>query len=110
MSTRGLGPLQSRLLTALRERGAYFVSLEQLAYFAAGIADLDDRLYWRKGPKPTGSTYKSVARAVSTLRRRGLLEGCLVGSRCTTTPGRKFRNPTTCLWVRVSQVETLERP
>jgi hypothetical protein len=107
MSTRGLGPLQSRLLTALQEH-ATFVTLERLVYFAAGIAELDDRLYWRKGPKPTASVYSSTARAVASLRGRGLLEGCLVGSR-RTAPGGRFRNPSTCLWVRVSQVETSEQ-
>lgn len=68
---RPLGPLQNKLLAALRRHGRD-TTLEGLAALSAGlIPDLDARPPY--GRAPTRSEYVSTARAVAALRRRGLI-------------------------------------
>lgn len=75
---RSLGPLQLKLLYALRRHGRE-ASLERLVAFAAGLVpNLDARPPYGS---PRRSTYVSVARAVATLRRRGLVETKAAGTR-----------------------------
>jgi hypothetical protein len=77
-----LGPLQTKLLTALRRHG-HEVSLGSLAAFAAGlIPDLKARPPYGRAPRR--ATYVAVARAVAGLRRRGLVSTTMAG----TTRGR----------------------
>jgi hypothetical protein len=77
--SRPLGPLQTRLLAALRRHGRE-TTLERLAALSAGlIPNLDARPPY--GQAPTRSQYVSAARAVATLRRRGLIRTHSPGSR-----------------------------
>ncbi len=99
-----LGSLQSRLLEALRRHGRPS-TLQALVALAAGITtDLAARppSDW----VPTRATYTATGRAVSGLRRRGLVTTWVVG----TTKGRmewhvgghsvwRFKNPSTRLMV-----------
>ena len=109
--TRPLGPLQLRLLDALRRHGRE-TSLGSLAAFAARlIPDIGARL-----PAHVAASrpqYSAVARAVAALRRRGLIETRMAGSTCgrmTWLPapdGRcravwQFRNPTRRLHVKLA--------
>jgi hypothetical protein len=109
---RPLGPLQLRLLDALRHHRRE-ASLGSLAALAAGlIPDLGDaRLPAHRGVSP--ARYSAVARAVAALRRRGLIETRMAGStrgRMTWLPapdGRRrpvwqFRNPTRRLHVKLA--------
>ncbi len=73
-----LGALQRRLLHAVRRHGSE-ASLESLAALAAGlIQDLGARP--PQGRAPTRSQYVAVARAVASLRRRGLVEARIMGT------------------------------
>jgi len=102
--THPLGPLQTRLLDALRARAGY-MSLPHLAAFAAGLAALDGP--YLGTPRPPASLYASTARGVKTLRRRGLVESRLLGVR--HAPAGRQAHPSTCLWVRAtSPVESFE--
>jgi hypothetical protein len=75
---RPLGPLQHRLLLALRRHGRK-ASLQILAALAAGlINDLDTRPPYRWVPRR--ATYVAVARAVAVLRRRGLVDTTMTGT------------------------------
>jgi hypothetical protein len=75
---RPLGPLQQKLLTALRRHGRE-TTLEGLAAFAAGlIPDVQTRPPY--GQAPTRSQYVSTARAVATLHRRGLVHTKVTGT------------------------------
>jgi hypothetical protein len=74
----GLGPLQLKLLHALRRHGRE-TSLESLAAYAAGlIPDLATRP--PHSPLPRRSTYVSVSRTVASLRRRGLVDTKVAGT------------------------------
>ncbi len=108
---RTLGPLQLRLLDALRHHGRE-ASLGSLAAFAAGlIPDL--------GTRPPAQAfaswaqYTATARAVANLRRRHFIDTRMVAS----TRGRlvwplaadgrprpiwQFRNPTRLLYVKMA--------
>jgi hypothetical protein len=101
--------LQQLLLDALRRHGRV-ASLESLAALAAGlIPNLDTRPPY--GRAPARARYVAVARAVATLRRRGLVDA----RRTPTKRGRlewqfgpvgrlrpvwRFSHPGTRLWVR----------
>jgi hypothetical protein len=103
------GPLQLKLLAALRRDGRES-SLGALAAFAAGlIPDLGTRLPAQQGP--SRAQYSAAARAVAALRRRGLIQTRMVAStrgRMLWLPaadGRpcpvwRFRNPTRSLFVK----------
>jgi hypothetical protein len=68
---RTTGPLQRKILAALRRHGRE-APLEDLAALAANlIADLDLRPPY--GRAPSAAQYKATARAVAALRRRGLV-------------------------------------
>jgi hypothetical protein len=70
--TGELGPLQLKLLAALR-RHASESTLENLVAFAAGfVPDLATRPPINR--KPPRAVYASTARAVAALRRRGLVQ------------------------------------
>ena len=74
----GLGPLQLKLLHALHRHGRE-TSLESLAALAVGlIPDLATRP--PKEPLPRRATYVAVARAIATLRRRGLVHTEMAGT------------------------------
>jgi hypothetical protein len=73
-----LGPLQVKLLQALRRYGCE-TSLESLAAYAAGlIPALGTRPPIVPGPRR--ATYVAVARAIATLRRRGLVHTEVIGT------------------------------
>jgi hypothetical protein len=75
---RPLGPLQQKLLAALRRHGRE-TTLGSLAALSAGfIPDLVDRPPC--GRVPTRSEYVSVARSVAALRRRGLVHTEVAGT------------------------------
>jgi len=105
------GPLQLRLLAALRRHGRE-TNLTSLAAFAAGlIPDLATRPPAQTGASP--AQYSAVARAVAALRRRGLVQARMVGSMrghmvwLPAADGRRrpvwrFQNPTRCLFVRLA--------
>jgi hypothetical protein len=108
---RPLGPLQLRLLGALRHHGRE-ASLQSLAAFAAGlIPDL--------GTRPpaqafaTWAQYTATARAVAALRRRHFIDTRMAASTRgrmmwpPATEGRprpvwQFRNPTRLLYVKMT--------
>jgi hypothetical protein len=74
----GLGPLQLKLLHALHRHGRE-TSLESLAAYAAGLVpDLATRPPFVMVPRR--SAYVSVARAITTLRRRGLVDTEMAGT------------------------------
>jgi hypothetical protein len=103
--SRPLGPLQRRLLDALR-RHAGQASLAALTAFVAGlIPDLNARP--PEGRIPRRAVYVATARAVAALRRRGLVDTEIAGTakgRLEWAPGARplwrFRNPSTRLLVR----------
>jgi hypothetical protein len=107
----GLGPLQQRLLHALRRHGRE-TNLGALAAFAAGaIPDLGTRLSAHQAP--SRAQYNATSRAVAALRRRGLIETRMAAStrgQITWLPpvdGRprsvwRFRNPTRRLFVKLA--------
>jgi hypothetical protein len=114
--TRHLGPLQQQLLHALRRHGRE-ATLVSLAALAAGlVSDLQARLPLDRAP--SRAQYSSTARAISALRRRGLvttltagiakgrIEWCS-GDRWPPSPLWRFRNPSTRTLVRAVPVETL---
>src|SRR4051812_13517970 len=73
-----LGPIQHKLLAALRRHGRD-TTLESLAALSAGlIPDLNARPPY--GRLPTRSQYASAARAVATLHRRGLIHTEVAGT------------------------------
>jgi hypothetical protein len=109
---RGLGTLQLKLLTALRRHGRA-TNLESLAALAAGLTpDLDARPPY--GRSPSRATYVATARAVAALRRRGLVQTKMVGTRRGRIewirmlpdgrphPRFRFRNPSKYLLVTCS--------
>jgi len=108
---RGLGPLQQRLIHALRRHG-HETNLGALAAFAAGaIPDLGTRLPAHQAP--TRAQYSATARAVAALQRRGLIQTRMAVStrgRITWLPpvdGRprsvwRFRHPTRRLFVKLA--------
>jgi len=112
--SRGLGPLQLKLLAALRAHGQE-ASLEVLASFAASlIPDLGARLPY--GRAPSRAKYVATARAVATLCRRGLVETETYGTtrgviewyrdECgVVRPKWRFRNPTKRVMVTYSLPE-----
>lgn len=102
--TAPLGPLQKRLLDALRRHGRN-CSLQSLAALAAGIIP-DLNACPPFGWMPPRAGYVATARAIAALRRRGLVTTRMIG----TTKGRiewptdgkpvwRFRNPSTRLVV-----------
>lgn len=107
--SRPLGPLQQKLLAALRRHGRD-TTLESLAALSAGlIPDLNARPPF--GRDPSRPKYVSVARAVSTLHRRGLVDvevagvarGCLEwpkNANAGARPAWRFRHPGKRLRVR----------
>jgi hypothetical protein len=102
---RPLGPLQLKLLAALRRHGRA-TTLGNLTALAAGlILDLDTRPPY--GWVPPRAAYVAVARAVAGLHRRGLVDTTMTG----TAKGRlewsqnarpvwRFRHPGKRLIVR----------
>jgi hypothetical protein len=102
---RGLGPLQRRLLHALRRHGRD-TSLQSLAALASGlIPDLGTRPPY--GGRTPHSRYVSVARAVAALRRLGLVDTQMAGTRKgrlewsqNARPVWRFRHPSKRLIVR----------
>jgi hypothetical protein len=108
---RGLGPLQLKLLTALRRHGRE-ATLGSLAALAAGLSpNLNARPPY--GRAPSRAQYVSVARAVAALRRRGLVHttmagtkrGCLEWPRSAAGAARpvwRFRHPGKRLIVRAT--------
>lgn len=107
--SRTLGPVQLKLLHALRRHGRE-ATLESLAAFAAGlIPNLEARSPY--GRAPSRAQYVSVARAVAALRRRGLVRTETAGTargriEWTRTPAGtmrpvwRFRHPGKRLIVR----------
>jgi hypothetical protein len=103
--SRPPGPLQRKLLGAMRRHGRA-TSLASLAALAAGLVpDLDTRppYCW----VPPRATYVSVARAVAGLRRRGLVDTEVAGTKKgrlewprNTRPVWRFRHPGKRLIVR----------
>jgi hypothetical protein len=76
---RGPGSLQLKLLTALHRHGRE-ATLGSLAALAAGLTlDLDARPPY--GQAPSRAKYVAVARAVATLRRRGLVHTEMTGTK-----------------------------
>jgi len=109
--SRALGPLQQRLLNALRRHGRE-TNLGALAAFAAGaIPDLVTRPPAHQGP--SRAQYSAASRAVAALRRRGLVQTRMAASTrgrnlwLPATDGRlrplwQFRNPTRRLFVKLA--------
>ena len=104
-----LGPLQLKLLHALRRHGRE-ASLVSLADIAAGLIP-DRATRPPQEPLPRRATYVSVARAVATLRRRGLVHAEMAGTAIgrlewpqnatgTVRPVWRFRHPGKRLIVR----------
>ena len=111
-----MGPLQEKLLHALRRHGRE-TSLASLAAFAAGLVpDLSTRL--SPDRVPSRAQYSATARAVAALKRRGLVATTTVGiakgridwgspKRWPPIPVWRFRNPSTRAIVHPLPVESL---
>jgi hypothetical protein len=103
--SRPLGPLQLRLLDALRRHGRA-TNLQTLAALASGVSlDLEARP--PHGWVPPRAMYVSVARAVAGLRRRGLVDTKVAGTKRgrlewpqNARPVWRFRHPGKRLIVR----------
>jgi hypothetical protein len=103
--SRPPGPLQLKLLGAMRRHGRA-TSLGNLAALVLGlILDLEARPPY--GWVPPRATYVSVARAVAGLRRRGLVDTEVAGTRKgrlewpqNSRPVWRFRHPGKRLIVR----------
>jgi hypothetical protein len=87
---RTLGPLQLRLLDALRRHGRE-TNLGSVAAYAAGLtSDLGTRLLPHQGP--SWAQYSATARAVAALRRRGLIQTRMAAPRAGGWCGRWRRS------------------